>query len=131
MWPCEGPCLCPTWPLFFCWGTGELRNVSTALVYSLGTQSSRKLSSDQREQGSQPVRVSSQGRGVSCLSQARAAGLRAALLGMTECHLPEIPTSHHPPGPKTSELSSWRGNRRTYHARNTMDGFLRWGQPWL
>lgn len=83
MWPCEGPCLCPTWPLFFCWGTGELRNVSTALVYSLGTQSSRKLSSDQREQGSQPVRVSSQGQGVSCLSQARAAGLRAALLGVS------------------------------------------------
>lgn len=84
MWRCVSPCLGPTWPLFSCWGC--LRKVSVALIYSLGTQSSRKLGSDQPEQVSQPVRVSSQGQGVSCLSQTRAAGLRAALLGMTECH---------------------------------------------
>lgn len=70
--------------------------MSTALMYSLGTQSNQKRGSDQPEQVSQPVRGSSKGRGVSCLSQVRAAGLRAALLGMTEWHPAQTPYSSPP-----------------------------------
>lgn len=60
VWRCDGPGLGPTWPLSSCWG--NLGNVSTALVDSLGTQSSWKVGSDHPEWVSQAVRVSSQAR---------------------------------------------------------------------
>lgn len=72
-----------------------------------------KLGSDQLEQVSQPTRVSSWGPRDSCLSQAKAAGMRTALLGMT-VSFPKDPLLRTK---DSSELHSWRGSCRICDAR--------------